>query len=87
LLDEISALPLVSPPNSAGGADGGFEKLSEREATALRLLIRGLSNKEIARELNLQEVTIKVHLRNVYRKIKANSRTDAVRIAMSRGWH
>lgn len=84
LLDELSASPLASRPDEAGT---GFDKLSEREATALRLLIQGMSNKEIARELNLQEVTVKVHLRNVYRKIKANSRTDAVRIAMSQGWH
>jgi len=60
--------------------------LSEREAAALRLLISGKSNKEIARDLDLQEVTVKVHLRNVYRKIKAASRTDAVRIALTQGW-
>jgi DNA-binding NarL/FixJ family response regulator len=66
---------------------GGFEKLSVRESAALRLLISGKSNKEIARELDLQEVTVKVHLRNVYRKIKATSRTDAVRIALQQGWH
>ncbi len=36
--------------------------------------------------LDLQEVTVKVHLRNVYRKIKAANRTDAVRIAITQGW-
>lgn len=73
----------VSPPS----VRGGLEKLSEREAATLRLLLTGKSNKEIARELDLQEVTVKVHLRNVYRKINANSRTDAVRIAMTHSWH
>jgi DNA-binding NarL/FixJ family response regulator len=53
----------------------------------LRLLIAGKSNKEIGRDLNLQEVTVKVHLRNIYRKIKATSRTDAVRIALQKGWN
>ena len=52
----------------------------------LRLLISGKTNKEIARDLDLQEVTVKVHLRNVYRKIKASNRTDAVRIALMEGW-
>ena len=66
---------------------GGLEKLSTREADVLRLLIAGKSNKGIARDLDLQEVTIKVHLRNIYRKIQATNRTDAVRIAMAQGWH
>jgi DNA-binding NarL/FixJ family response regulator len=73
-------------PDPGKAPSGGFEKLSAREAEALRLLISGKSNKEIARVLDLQEVTVKVHLRNVYRKIKATSRTDAVRIALQQGW-
>ncbi len=64
-----------------------FSSLTDRENEVLRLLIAGKSNKEIGRDLNLQEVTVKVHLRNVYRKIKATSRTDAVRIALQKGWH
>lgn len=87
LLGEAIGAPAGAPCDGAEGVSNGLEKLSAREATALRLLMRGMSDKEIARELDLQEVTIKVHLRNVYRKIKANSRTDAVRIAMSQGWH
>lgn len=67
-------------------AGGGFEKLSPREAAVLGLLITGKTNKEIGRDLGVQEVTVKVHLRNVYRKIKATNRTDAVRIAMTQGW-
>jgi len=89
LLDGSAAQTTEEPAaeNAAPASPaGGFEKLSEREAAALRLLVTGKSNKEIARELDLQEVTVKVHLRNVYRKIKANSRTDAVRIAMTHGW-
>ena len=68
------------------GPSDGFDRLSEREADVLRLLISGKSNKEIGRDLDLQEVTVKVHLRNIYRKIKASNRTDAVRLAMTRGW-
>lgn len=72
--------------NEANTLQCGFEKLSPREAAVLRLLISGKTNKEIGRDLDLQEVTVKVHLRNVYRKIKATNRTDAVRIAMTLGW-
>lgn len=88
------ALEMPQPPpelktgsGAVGGFNSGFEKLSQREASVLRLLISGKTNKEIGRELNLQEVTVKVHLRNVYRKIKATNRTDAVRIALTQGWH
>lgn len=56
--------------------------LSPREAHSLRLLIRGMTNKEIARELSLQEVTVKMHLRNAYRKIGATNRIEAVRMAL-----
>lgn len=67
-------------------ADNVLSKLSARELSVLRLLIDGMTNKEIARELDLQEITIKVHLRNAYRKIGASNRADAVRIAFQQGW-
>lgn len=97
LAEETQGQPVFETPQRApelktgGGAvsgfNGGFEKLSQREAGVLRLLISGKTNKEIGRDLDLQEVTVKVHLRNVYRKIKAANRTDAVRIALTQGWH
>jgi DNA-binding CsgD family transcriptional regulator len=60
--------------------------LSVREREILGYLIEGMTNKEIARRLDLQEITIKIHLRNVYRKIGAINRAQAVRIAMTAGW-
>lgn len=60
--------------------------LSVREREILGYLIEGQTNKEIARRLDLQEITIKIHLRNVYRKIGAVNRAQAVRIAMTAGW-
>lgn len=76
----------TSPTRPAGGVPAPFDKLSRREAEILALLIEGRTNKEIALCLDLQEITIKVHLRNVYRKIGAANRAQAVRIAMSSGW-
>ena len=63
-----------------------LSSLSVREREILGYLIEGQTNKEIARRLDLQEITIKIHLRNVYRKIGAVNRAQAVRIAMSSGW-
>ena len=55
--------------------------LSQREVTVLAAAARGLSNRQIARELWLSEQTIKFHLGNVYRKLDARNRTEAVHIA------
>ena len=44
-------------------------------------LCRGLSNKEVARELSLQEVTIKLHVKTLCRKLEARNRTHAAMIA------
>lgn len=79
------AMPTPTPAKPAG-VPPPFDKLSRREAEILALLVEGRTNKEIAICLDLQEITIKVHLRNVYRKIGAANRAQAVRIAMSSGW-
>jgi len=74
------------PPIMRSGTPPPFDKLSKREAEILALLVEGRTNKEIAIVLELQEITIKVHLRNVYRKIGAANRAQAVRIALQSGW-
>jgi len=59
--------------------------LSQRELEVLSGLCRGLSNKEIARELDLQEVTIKLHVKTTCRKLNAKNRTQAAMIAKEAG--
>jgi putative nucleotidyltransferase with HDIG domain len=60
--------------------------LSLREIDALRGLAEGKVYKQIARELSLSVSTIRTHLHNVYRKIGAVDRAQAVLIARDRGW-
>src|ERR687898_1787857 len=60
--------------------------LSERETEIVVLAARGLSNRQIATELNLSEATIKRHLANVYAKIGVQSRSEAVRTALMEQW-
>ena len=60
--------------------------LSERETEVLVLAARGLSNHQIATELNLAEATVKRHLANVYQKIGVGSRSEAVRTALMEQW-
>jgi DNA-binding NarL/FixJ family response regulator len=60
--------------------------LSERETEIVVLAARGLSNRQIGRELNLSEATVKRHLANVYAKIGVGSRSEAVRMALVEQW-
>ncbi|MEP3847823.1 MAG: response regulator transcription factor [Paracoccaceae bacterium] len=62
------------------------KKLSQREKQVLNGLCRGRSNKEIARELDLQEVTIKLHVRTLCKKLNAKNRTQAALIAKDAGF-
>lgn len=62
-----------------------IEPLTQRELIVLRLLQSGRSNKEIAREMVVCEDTIKFHLRNIYGKLGASRRTEAIARAQSLG--
>ena len=64
---------------------GDLSALTRREVDVLRGLCRGLSNKEIARDLDLQEVTVKLHVKTLSRKLDARNRTHAAMIARSAG--
>jgi DNA-binding CsgD family transcriptional regulator len=61
------------------------DSLSERELEILKLVATGASNKEIAYRLTISSNTVKVHLRNVFAKIGANSRTEAAMYAVRLG--
>ena len=62
------------------------EPLTERELEIVRLAGTGLGNKEIAARLSLSPNTVKVHLRNIFTKLEARSRTEMTMIAMRNGW-
>ena len=61
------------------------EKLSKRELQVLQGLTEGKSNKEIARDLDVQEPTVKLHMKTLYRKIGASNRTQAALLACDAG--
>lgn len=60
--------------------------LTARETEVLQGLCAGKTNKEIAREMELQEVTIKLHVRTLTRKLNARNRTHAAMIARENHW-
>jgi ATP/maltotriose-dependent transcriptional regulator MalT len=77
--DAARATALAAPTSHHPG------DLSDREVEVLRLVARGLSNREIAAELVLSEHTVRRHLSNVFRKIGVTSRSAATGYAFGHG--
>lgn len=67
------------------GAAGSKDPLSDRELDVVRLLARGLGNKEIARELFISESTVKFHVHNICLKFGCTKRTQVVHYATAAG--
>ena len=63
----------------------GPVNLTPREKQVLEFLLRGVSNKEIAQSLDLQVVTVKLHVRGICRKLGAKNRTQAALLAQQNG--
>jgi two-component system NarL family response regulator len=59
--------------------------LSGREVEVLRMVAKGLGNKEIASALNIAEVTVKLHVSHVLEKLNVKDRTQASTVALQRG--
>lgn len=78
--------PAVAEPTSAASAPAPvLASLSPREREVLDLLARGLSNKELARELSVSGNTVKTHLANLYAKLGVSRRTQALAVAQALG--
>lgn len=69
--------------NGNGSISG---ELNTREMEVIRLAAQGMSNKEIASTLFISERTVQTHLVNIFKKLKVNSRTQAVLSGLRKGW-
>jgi DNA-binding NarL/FixJ family response regulator len=74
VLDKVEAWPTK--------IDGQW--LTRRETEVIRLVSRGLANKVVAEHLGLREGTVKIHLHNIYRKLRVSSRTALILSAEGR---
>ena len=61
------------------------ESLTDREREVLTLVAEGRSNREIGSEIHIEESTVKTHLKTIFTKLHAESRTEAVSLATRRG--
>ena len=80
VLAAMQARPAATSP------PGSFEDLTKREEAILRLLATGKSNKEIARDLDLQEKTIKHYMTNILQKLQVRNRVEAALRAREMGY-
>ncbi|GCE26501.1 hypothetical protein KDA_19850 [Dictyobacter alpinus] len=76
---------LLSRFGRQGRGNAPYETLTTRELEVLRLLARGLRNKEIAARLFVSERTVNFHLANIYQKLGVSGRTEALSKALDQG--
>lgn len=74
------------PAAAAGGAAGTTATITPRQAHVLERVAAGWGNKAIAAELDLSERTVKYHLAEVFARLDATTRAEAVARAGARGW-
>src|ERR1039458_6612162 len=81
-----SGLRVIDPQLAAEAWTNEPDPLTERERQVLRLAGEGMASSDIATELNLSEGTVRNYLSEAISKLGAANRTEAARIARSKGW-
>jgi len=85
---DLKAINRVLRPLADEKDDGSrkYGKLQRREIQVLKLVARGMTNKEVSRQLTISARTVQTHLVNIFRKLQVSSRTEAVLRALREGW-
>jgi DNA-binding NarL/FixJ family response regulator len=78
VIKQFTRIPRPEPPRQ-------LDELTERELDVFRLIARGLSNTEIARELYLSDTTVKTHITYILMKLNLRDRVQAVVLAYETG--
>ena len=73
----------VTPPPAPAQP---MPSLSEREMEVLKIMSRGMSNKNIAGELFISERTVQAHIRSIFNKMGVSSRSEAILHGLKKGW-
>ncbi|MGB7051126.1 MAG: response regulator transcription factor [Acidimicrobiales bacterium] len=84
--DPVNVVNVPSPRGSPSlGHQWADVSLTARERDVVRLAVRGLANKQIARQLRISPRTVEGHLNHIFEKVHAGSRTELVHYALSHG--
>jgi DNA-binding NarL/FixJ family response regulator len=75
----VAPNPRVTLPGDLHDPDASSSLLSNRESEIVTLVVQGLSNKEIARTLDISHWTVSSHLRRVFTKLEVNRRIELCR--------
>ena len=75
-----------SLPDVLATSGDQYDGLTERELSILKLVGKGLSNKQIGKELYISDRTVQAHLSNIFSKLGVSSRTEAVMYAVRKNW-
>lgn len=78
-----ASTPMLDLPFES--TDAEIQSLTNREKEILSLVAKGLSNKEISEKLFVSELTVKTHLKNIFKKLNVSSRTQAILIGINKG--
>ncbi|WP_245623885.1 response regulator transcription factor [Paraburkholderia nodosa] len=84
--DILARLLAGRNPLRQTASGGPFEALTLRETEVLAMLAGGLGNKEIARQLDISDNTVKSHRSSIFGKLGATHRTEAVILGMRHGF-
>ncbi|WP_152103147.1 MULTISPECIES: LuxR C-terminal-related transcriptional regulator [unclassified Bradyrhizobium] len=80
--EQSDLLPAGQAADGGGKVETMLELLTHRELQIVRLVSEGMSNKEIARQLNVSPGTVKVHLYNIFQKLEITNRTVLATLAL-----
>ncbi|RTE94977.1 LuxR C-terminal-related transcriptional regulator [Bradyrhizobium sp. LVM 105] len=81
-LEQSDLAPAGKEADGGGKIDKMLDLLTPRERQIVRLVSEGMSNKEIARQLDLSQGTVKVHLHNIFQKLEITNRTVLATISL-----
>lgn len=82
---EVAAGRRYLPESIRARMESGERPVTSREREVLELVAKGLPNRDVARVLAISERTVNIHLHNIFRKLGASNRAEAVAVAHERG--
>ncbi len=85
-IKETAEGKIYCPKTKLGDEDQFFPNFTNRESSIVKLLAQGLKNNDIAKQLGITEITVKMYMGRIFKKLKVENRTQASKLANQLGW-